>query len=220
MGKIGFIKDNEENNKKGLKDKLHQKTSVKVIWETTPNTPVVINTEEAEEHIETEDIKEEAEQLSNYFNLAIFYDFVNYKGVTIYNAMKFATDKEFCDKYYANKNKFLYTEERRKKIRQIEMNRLLYLQDYVDTIALRTNVRINKTGVNNIVDIENLMSGKVLTRRNIENKDIKYIRNNIKKLEGILKEIIELDRNDGFKTTKNCINKLINKYEDFLTKNC
>lgn len=220
MGKIGFIKDNEENNKKGLKDKLHQKPSVKVIWEATPNIPVSIEEKEIEEDIKIEDTKEETEQLSNYFNLAIFYDFVNYKGVTIYNAMKFATDKEFCDKYYANKNKFLYTEERRKKIRQIEKDRLLYLQDYVDTIALRTNVRINKTGINNIVDIENLMSGEVLTRRNIENKDIKYIRNNVKKLESILKEIIELDRNDGFKTTKKCINKLINKYEDFLTKNC
>ena len=220
MGKIGFIKDNEENNKKGLKDKLHQKPSVKVIWEIAPNIPATTDIEKIKEDIEIKDIKEEAEQLNNYFNLAIFYDFVNYKGVTIYNAMKFATDKEFCDKYYANKNKFLYTEERRKKIRQIEMDRLLYLQDYVDTIALRTNVRINKTGTNNIIDIENLMSGEVLTRRNIENKDIKYIRNNIKKLEGILKEIIELDRNDVFKTTKNCINKLINKYEDFIAKNC
>lgn len=219
MGKIGFIKDNEESNEKGLKDKLHQKPSVKVIWEATTNIPVSIEEKEIEEDIKIEDTKEEAEQLSNYFNLVIFYDFVNYKGVTIYNAMKFATDKEFCDKYYINKNKFLCTEERRKKIRQIEKDRLIYLQDYVDTIALRTNVRINKTGANNIIDIENLMDGEVLTRRNIENKDIKYIRNNIKKLEGILKEIIELDRNDGFKTTKKYINKLINKYEDFIAKN-
>lgn len=225
MGKIGFIKENKNNDKEGLKDKLHQKPTIKVIWQTTP---VEEEKEEAKEvdaveKIDTEivDAKEaKKEELSNYFNLKIFYDFVNYKNVSIYNAMKFATDKNFCDRYYENKNSFLHSEQNKKKNEELTFSRQLYLQDVIDTICTRIDRRINKiTTSNKPACIEDIITGKVLPRTAIEPKDIRYIKNNIEKLKGIAKEILELDKKGKFILAVKCIEDMAGKYEDFLEKN-
>lgn len=203
MGHIGFIKNEEENNKEALKDKLYQK-KIKVIW-VTPNKTADTTDEEIKEikeavdskEIETTNSKEdEKEELNNYVNLSILFQLVNHHGVTMANAMRFAVDKEFCDKFLANKSKThnisVYNE--------LKDNRLRQLDNTFKTVKNRVAKRIKKVRVNNddglsVIDL--ILHGERIDIIDTKEIDIKYIKRGIKVLEDTLKEmkeIAEMDR--------------------------
>lgn len=203
MGHIGFIKNEEENNKEALKDKLYQK-KIKVIW-VAPNETADTTDEEIKEKIEAVDSKEietanskedEKEELNNYLNLSILFQLVNHHGVTMANAMRFAVDKEFCDRFLANKSKThnisVYNE--------LKDNRLRQLDNTFKTVKNRVAKRIKKVRVNNddglsVIDL--ILHGERIDIIDTKEIDIKYIKRGIKVLEDTLKEmkeIAEMDR--------------------------
>ena len=128
--KIGFIQ-NEEVETVGKKqaDKLGKKPDVAVKWIFEEEDKNIIETKEetigeiAEQVVE-EIIEDEKEELNNYLNLSILFQLINHHGVTIANAMRFAVDKEFCDRFLANKSKThnisVYNELKDNRLRQLE----------------------------------------------------------------------------------------------------
>lgn len=229
MGKIGFI-NNEGNNEKKIKDKLHQKPEIKVIWEIAPREESIeenknSNTEEMRKNNE-EYISRDDKTLSNYFNLAIFFTLVNYKNVTISNAMKFATDKNFCDKYYERQNGFLHSDER-KRLRQAEdLERANELADKSSRIFTQLKVREEKImeSKNKTSIVFNILNETpIYSCNNIFLKDIRYMNKKVSELKTIDKELTELtqDRsNRGIMPIKKWKEKhlkaIIQKWEDWL----
>lgn len=203
--KIGFIQ-NEEVETVGEKqaDKLGKKPDVVVKWifeekVTKEEDKNIIEIKEAvdSKEIETANSKEdEKEELNNYLNLSILFQLVNHHGVTMANAMRFAVDKEFCDRFLANKSKThnisVYNE--------LKDNRLRQLDNTFKTVKNRVAKRIKKVRVNNddglsVIDL--ILHGERIDIIDTKEIDIKYIKRGIKVLEDTLKEmkeIAEMDR--------------------------
>lgn len=112
------------------------------------------------------------------------------------NAMRFAVDKEFCDRFLANKSKThnisVYNE--------LKDNRLRQLDNTFKTVKNRVAKRIKKVRVNNddglsVIDL--ILHGERIDIIDTKEIDIKYIKRGIKVLEDTLKEmkeIAEMDR--------------------------
>ncbi len=203
--KIGFIQ-NEEVETVGEKqaDKLGKKPDVVVKWifeekVTKEEDKNIIEIKEAvdSKEIETTNSKEdEKEELNNYVNLSILFQLVNHHGVAMANAMRFAVDKEFCDRFLANKSKThnisVYNE--------LKDNRLRQLDNTFKTVKNRVAKRIKKVRVNNddglsVIDL--ILHGERIDIIDTKEIDIKYIKRGIKVLEDTLKEmkeIAEMDR--------------------------
>ena len=195
--KIGFIQEAETVGEKQA-DKLGKKPDVVVKWiieekVTKEEDKNIIETnEETKEEIETVDSKEtEKEELNNYLNLSILFQLVNHHGVTMANAMRFAVDKEFCDRFLANKSKThnisVYNE--------LKDNRLRQLEDTFKTVKSRVSKRIKKVRVNNndglsVIDL--ILHEERIDIIDTKEIDIKYIKRGIKVLEDTLKEIKEI----------------------------
>lgn len=195
--KIGFIQ-NEEVGTVGEKqaDKLGKKPDVAVKWIFEEEDKNIIETKEetigeiAEQVVE-EIIEDEKEELNNYLNLSILFQLVNHHGVTMANAMRFAVDKEFCDRFLANKTKTrnisVYNE--------LKDNRLRQLEDTFKTVKSRVSKRIKKVRVNNndglsVIDL--ILHEERIDIIDTKEIDIKYIKRGIKVLEDTLKEIKEI----------------------------
>lgn len=191
--KIGFIQNEEVETVGGKQaDKLGKKPDVVIKWiskETKEEDKNIIETKEetikgtVEETIETE-----KEELNNYLNLSILFQLVNHHGVTMANAMRFAVDKEFCDRFLANKSKThnisVYNE--------LKDNRLRQLEDTFKTVKSRVSKRIKKVRVNNndglsVIDL--ILHEERIDIIDTKEIDIKYIKRGIKVLEDTLKEI-------------------------------
>ena len=197
--KIGFIQEAETVGEKQA-DKLGKKPDVVVKWiieekvtkeedkniiETDEETKEAVDSKE----IETTNSKEvEKEELNNYLNLSILFQLVNHHGVTMANAMRFAVDKEFCDRFLANKTKThnisVYNE--------LKDNRLRQLEDTFKTVKSRVSKRIKKVRVNNndglsVIDL--ILHEERIDIIDTKEIDIKYIKRGIKVLEDTLKEI-------------------------------
>lgn len=203
--KIGFIQ-NEAVETAGEKqaDKLGKKPDVVVKWifeekVTKEEDKNIIEIKEAvdSKEIETTNSKEdEKEELNNYVNLSILFQLVNHHGVAMANAMRFAVDKEFCDRFLANKSKThnisVYNE--------LKDNRLRQLDNTFKTVKNRVAKRIKKVRVNNddglsVIDL--ILHGERIDIIDTKEIDIKYIKRGIKVLEDTLKEmkeIAEMDR--------------------------
>ena len=200
--KIGFIQEAETVGEKQA-DKLGKKPDVVVKWiieekvtkeedkniiETDEETKEAVDSKE----IETTNSKEvEKEELNNYLNLSILFQLVNHHGVTMANAMRFAVDKEFCDRFLANKTKThnisVYNE--------LKDNRLRQLEDTFKTVKSRVSKRIKKVRVNNndglsVIDL--ILHEERIDIIDTKEIDIKYIKRGIKVLEDTLKEIKEI----------------------------
>lgn len=199
MGHIGFIKNGEENNKEALKDKLYQK-KIKVIW-VTPDETADTTDEEIKEEIEAVDSKEtettnsiedEKEELNNYLNLSILFQLVNHHGVTMANAMRFAVDEEFCDRFLANKTK----SNNAGVHNELKINRLIQLEDTFTKVRNRLARRIKKIKANNnsngVTTIDLILSGEKIFTTDTSETDIKYIKKGIKQLKDTLKEMKEI----------------------------
>ena len=203
--KIGFIQNEEVETVGGKQaDKLGKKPDVAVKWiieekVTKEEDKNIIETDEGiEEKIEAVDSKEtinsietEKEELNNYLNLSILFQLVNHHGVTMANAMRFAVDKEFCDRFLANKSKThnisVYNE--------LKDNRLRQLEDTFKTVKSRVSKRIKKVRVNNndglsVIDL--ILHEERIDIIDTKEIDIKYIKRGIKVLEDTLKEIKEI----------------------------
>lgn len=107
------------------------------------------------------------------------------------NAMRFAVDKEFCDRFLANKSKThnisVYNE--------LKDNRLRQLEDTFKTVKSRVSKRIKKVRVNNndglsVIDL--ILHEERIDIIDTKEIDIKYIKRGIKVLEDTLKEIKEI----------------------------
>ncbi len=201
--KIGFIQ-NEGVETVGEKqaDKLGKKPDVAVKWifeekVTKEEDKNIIETkEEIEEEMVEETIGDEKEELNNYLNLSILFQLVNHHGVTMANAMRFAVDKEFCDRFLANKTKSnnagVYNE--------LKNNRLRQLENTFKTVRNRVTQRIKKVKANNndglsVIDL--ILHEERIDIIDTKEIDIKYIKRGIKVLEDTLKEmkeIAEMDR--------------------------
>lgn len=192
--KIGFIQEAETVGEKQA-DKLGKKPDVVIKWiskETKEEDKNIIETKEEtiKETVE-ETIETEKEELNNYLNLSILFQLVNHHGVTIANAMRFAVDKEFCDRFLANKSKThnisVYNE--------LKDNRLRQLEDTFKTVKSRVSKRIKKVRVNNndglsVIDL--ILHEERIDIIDTKEIDIKYIKRGIKVLEDTLKEIKEI----------------------------
>ena len=194
--KIGFIQNEEVETVGGKQaDKLGKKPDVVIKWiskETKEEDKNIIETKEEtiKETVE-ETIETEKEELNNYLNLSILFQLVNHHGVTMANAMKFAVDKEFCDRFLANKSKThnisVYNE--------LKDNRLRQLEDTFKTVKSRVSKRIKKVRVNNndglsVIDL--ILHEERIDIIDTKEIDIKYIKRGIKVLEDTLKEIKEI----------------------------
>ena len=194
--KIGFIQNEEVETVGGKQaDKLGKKPNVVIKWiskETKEEDKNIIETKEEtiKETVE-ETIETEKEELNNYLNLSILFQLVNHHGVTIANAMRFAVDKEFCDRFLANKSKThnisVYNE--------LKDNRLRQLEDTFKTVKSRVSKRIKKVRVNNndglsVIDL--ILHEEKIGIIDTKEIDIKYIKRGIKVLEDTLKEIKEI----------------------------
>ena len=194
--KIGFIQNEEVETVGGKQaDKLGKKPDVVIKWiskETKEEDKNIIETKEEtiKETVE-ETIEVEKEELNNYLNLSILFQLVNHHGVTIANAMRFAVDKEFCDRFLANKSKThnisVYNE--------LKDNRLRQLEDTFKTVKSRVSKRIKKVRVNNndglsVIDL--ILHEERIDIIDTKEIDIKYIKRGIKVLEDTLKEIKEI----------------------------
>lgn len=200
--KIGFIQNVEvETVGEKQADKLGKKADVVVKWiseekvikEEDKNT--IETKEEIEEEMVEETIEDEKEELNNYLNLSILFQLINHHGVTMANAMRFAVDKEFCDKFLANKSKTnnisVYNE--------LKNNRLRQLENTFKTVKNRVSQRIKKIRVNNndglsVIDL--ILHGERIDIIDTKEIDIKYIERGIKVLEDTLKEIKEIAEMD------------------------
>ena len=107
------------------------------------------------------------------------------------NAMRFAVDEEFCDRFLANKTKThnisVYNE--------LKDNRLRQLEDTFKTVKSRVSKRIKKVRVNNndglsVIDL--ILHEERIDIIDTKEIDIKYIKRGIKVLEDTLKEIKEI----------------------------
>lgn len=107
------------------------------------------------------------------------------------NAMRFAVDEEFCDRFLANKTKSnnagVYNE--------LKDNRLRQLEDTFKTVKSRVSKRIKKVRVNNndglsVIDL--ILHEERIDIIDTKEIDIKYIKRGIKVLEDTLKEIKEI----------------------------
>lgn len=194
--KIGFIQNEEVETVGGKQaDKLGKKPDVVIKWiskETKEEDKNIIETKEEtiNETVE-ETIETEKEELNNYLNLSILFQLVNHHGVTMANAMRFAVDKEFCDRFLANKSKTnnisVYNE--------LKDNRLRQLEDTFKTVKSRVSKRIKKVRVNNndglsVIDL--ILHEERIDIIDTKEIDIKYIKRGIKVLEDTLKEIKEI----------------------------
>ena len=194
--KIGFIQNEEVETVGGKQaDKLGKKPDVVIKWiskETKEEDKNIIETKEEtiKETVE-ETIEVEKEELNNYLNLSILFQLVNHHGVTIANAMRFAVDKEFCDRFLANKSKThnisVYNELKDSRLRQLE--------DTFKTVKSRVSKRIKKVRVNNndglsVIDL--ILHEERIDIIDTKEIDIKYIKRGIKVLEDTLKEIKEI----------------------------
>ena len=194
--KIGFIQNEEVETVGGKQaDKLGKKPDVVIKWiskETKEEDKNIIETKEEtiKETVE-ETIETEKEELNNYLNLSILFQLVNHHGVTMANAMRFAVDKEFCDRFLANKSKThnisVYNE--------LKDNRLRQLEDTFKTVKSRVSKRIKKVRVNNndglsVIDL--ILHEERIDIIDTKEIDIKYIKRGIKVLEDTLKEIKEI----------------------------
>ena len=194
--KIGFIQNEEVETVGGKQaDKLGKKPDVVIKWiskETKEEDKNIIETKEEtiKEAVE-ETIETEKEELNNYLNLSILFQLVNHHGVTMANAMRFAVDKEFCDRFLANKSKThnisVYNE--------LKDNRLRQLEDTFKTVKSRVSKRIKKVRVNNndglsVIDL--ILHEERIDIIDTKEIDIKYIKRGIKVLEDTLKEIKEI----------------------------
>ena len=194
--KIGFIQNEEVETVGGKQaDKLGKKPDVVIKWiskETKEEDKNIIETKEEtiKETVE-ETIETEKEELNNYLNLSILFQLVNHHGVTMANAMRFAVDKEFCDRFLANKSKThnisVYNE--------LKDNRLRQLEDTFKTVKSRVSKRIKKVRVNNndglsVIDL--ILHEERIDIIDTKEIDIKYIKRGIKALEDTLKEIKEI----------------------------
>ena len=194
--KIGFIQNEEVETVGGKQaDKLGKKPDVVIKWiskETKEEDKNIIETKEEtiKETVE-ETIEVEKEELNNYLNLSILFQLVNHHGVTMANAMRFAVDKEFCDRFLANKSKThnisVYNELKDSRLRQLE--------DTFKTVKSRVSKRIKKVRVNNndglsVIDL--ILHEERIGIIDTKEIDIKYIKRGIKVLEDTLKEIKEI----------------------------
>ena len=194
--KIGFIQNEEVETVAGKQaDKLGKKPDVVIKWiskETKEEDKNIIETkEETIKKTVEETIETEKEELNNYLNLSILFQLVNHHGVTMANAMRFAVDKEFCDRFLANKSKThnisVYNE--------LKDNRLRQLEDTFKTVKSRVSKRIKKVRVNNndglsVIDL--ILHEERIDIIDTKEIDIKYIKRGIKVLEDTLKEIKEI----------------------------
>lgn len=223
MGHIGFIKDEEENNKEALKDKLYQK-KIKVIW-VTPDETADTTDEETKEEIEAVDSKEiettnsiedEKEELNSYLNLSILFQLINRYEVTMANAMRFAVDKEFCDRFLANKTK----SNNAGVHNELKNNRLIQLEDTFTKVRNRLARRIKKIKANNnsngVTTIDLILSGGRIFTTDTSETDIKYIKKGIKQLKDTLKEMKEISEFINYNERGMVI--IIKQFEDTLKR--
>lgn len=223
MGHIGFIKNEEENNKEALKDKLYQK-KIKVIW-VTPDKTADTTDEETKEEIEAVDSKEiettnsietEKEELNNYLNLSILFQLINHHGVTMANAMRFAVDEEFCDRFLANKTK----SNNAGVHNELKNNRLIQLEDTFTKVRNRLARRIKKIKANNnsngVTTIDLILSGGRIFTTDTSETDIKYIKKGIKQLKDTLKEMKEISEFINYNERGMVI--IIKQFEDTLKR--
>ena len=194
--KIGFIQNEEVETVGGKQaDKLGKKPDVVIKWiskETKEEDKNIIETKEEtiKETVE-ETIETEKEELNNYLNLSILFQLVNHHGVTMANAMRFAVDKEFCDRFLANKSKT----HNISAYNELKDNRLRQLEDTFKTVKSRVSKRIKKVRVNNndglsVIDL--ILHEERIDIIDTKEIDIKYIKRGIKVLEDTLKEIKEI----------------------------
>ena len=200
--KIGFIQNVEvETVGEKQADKLGKKADVVVKWiseekvtkEEDKNT--IETKEEIEEEMVEETIEDEKEELNNYLNLSILFQLINHHGVTMANAMRFAVDKEFCDRFLANKTK----SNNAGVHNELKNNRLRQLENTFKTVKNRVSQRIKKIRVNNndglsVIDL--ILHGERIGIIDTKEIDIKYIERGIKVLEDTLKEIKEIAEMD------------------------
>ena len=196
--KIGFIQNAEvETVGEKQADKLGKKPDVVVKWiseekvtkEEDKNT--IETKEEIDEQVVEEIIEDEKEELNNYLNLSILFQLVNYHGVTMANAMRFAVDKEFCDRLLANKTKSNNAEVHN----ELKINRLIQLEDTFTRVSNRLTRRIKKIKANNsngVATIDLILSGGKIFTTHASETDIKYIKKGIKQLKDTLKEMKEI----------------------------
>lgn len=200
--KIGFIQ-NEEVETVGEKqaDKLGKKPDVAVKWiieekiTKEEDKNIIEAKEEIEEEMVEEAIETEKEELNNYLNLSILFQLINHHGVTMANAMRFAVDKEFCDRFLANKSK----SNNAGAHNELKDNRLRQLEDTFTKVRNRLAKRIKKVRANNsnglsVIDL--ILSGEKIDIIGTKEIDIKYIKRGIKVLEDTLKEIKEIAEMD------------------------
>ena len=200
--KIGFIQNAEvETVGEKQADKLGKKADVVVKWiseekvtkEEDKNT--IETKEEIEEEMVEETIEDEKEELNNYLNLSILFQLINHHGVTMANAMRFAVDKEFCDRFLANKTK----SNNAGVHNELKNNRLRQLENTFKTVKNRVSQRIKKIRVNNndglsVIDL--ILHGERIGIIDTKEIDTKYIERDIKVLEDTLKEIKEIAEMD------------------------
>lgn len=196
--KIGFIQNVEvETVGEKQADKLGKKADVVVKWisEEKVTKEEDKNTIEIEEEMVEETIEDEKEELNNYLNLSILFQLINHHGVTMANAMRFAVDKEFCDRFLANKTK----SNNAGVHNELKNNRLRQLENTFKTVKNRVSQRIKKIRVNNndglsVIDL--ILHGERIDIIDTKEIDIKYIERGIKVLEDTLKEIKEIAEMD------------------------
>ena len=194
--KIGFIQNEEVETVAGKQaDKLGKKPDVVIKWiskETKEEDKNIIETkEETIKKTVEETIETEKEELNNYLNLSILFQLVNHHGVTMANAMRFAVDEEFCDRFLANKTK----SNNAGVHNELKDNRLRQLEDTFKTVKSRVSKRIKKVRVNNndglsVIDL--ILHEERIDIIDTKEIDIKYIKRGIKVLEDTLKEIKEI----------------------------
>lgn len=195
--KIGFIQNEEVETVGGKQaDKLGKKPDVVIKWiskETKEEDKNIIETKEEtiKETVE-ETIETEKEELNNYLNLSILFQLVNHHGVTMANAMRFAVDEEFCDRFLANKTKSNNVGAHN----ELKINRLIQLEDTFTKVRNRLARRIKKIKANNnsngVTTIDLILSGGKISTTDTSETDIKYIKKGIKQLKDTLKEMKEI----------------------------
>ena len=221
--KIGFVQnEKEEIIEEKQTDKLGKKSDIVVKWiheekvtkEENKNT--IETKEEIETEVEEEMIETEKEELNNYLNLSILFQLINHHDVTMANAMRFAVDKEFCDRFLANKTKAnnagVYNE--------LKNNRLNQLENTFTKTRNRLAQRVKKIRANNnnngIATIDLILSGEKIDIVYANETDIKYIKKGIKLLKDTLKEIKEIGEFINYNERGMVI--IIRQFEDILKR--
>ena len=221
--KIGFVQNEEEEIiEEKQTDKLGKKSDIVVKWiheekvtkEENKNT--IETKEEIEQEVEEEIIENEKEELNNYLNLSILFQLINHHDVTMANAMKFAVDKEFCDRFLANKTKANNTGV----YNELKNNRLNQLENTFTKTRNRLAQRVKKIRANNnnngIATIDLILSGEKIDIVYANETDIKYIKKGIKLLKDTLKEIKEIGEFINYNERGMVI--IIRQFEDILKR--